>query len=61
MADMLLLGFQTDSTRGASFLLRHESANRNFPEIGITDGHHNLSHHQNKPELLEKIARIDLL
>jgi hypothetical protein len=60
MADMLVLAFQTDSTRVASFLLGHESANRNFPEIGITDGHHNLSHHQNKPELLEKIARIDL-
>ncbi|MEK0446995.1 MAG: hypothetical protein RLZZ399_2316 [Verrucomicrobiota bacterium] len=60
MMDLLVLAFQTDSTRIASFLLAHDGSNRNFPEIGISDGHHNLSHHQNKEETLEKIARIDL-
>ncbi len=59
MLDLMVLAFRTDSTRVTSFLLAHDGSNRNFPEIGVTDGHHNLSHHQNKAENLEKIARID--
>jgi hypothetical protein len=59
LADMLVLAFQTDSTRIATFLLAHDGSNRAFPEIGIGDGHHHLSHHQGKEEMLEKIARID--
>lgn len=59
MADMLVLAFQTDSTRVGTFLLAHDGSNRNFREVGVTDGHHNLSHHQNKAEILEKIAKID--
>ncbi len=60
MYDLLFLAFQTDSTRIATFLLAYESSNRTFPDIGITDGHHNLSHHQGKKANLEKIAQIDL-
>ena len=60
MYDLLFLAFQTDSTRVATFLLAYESSNRTFPDIGVTEGHHNLSHHQNKKETLEKIAKIDL-
>jgi hypothetical protein len=60
MYDLLFLAFQTDSTRVATFLLAYESSNRTFPDIGITDGHHNLSHHQGKKANLEKIAQIDL-
>lgn len=59
MADMLVLAFQTDSTRVATFLLAHDGSNRTLDEVGITDGHHALSHHQNDPKKLEKIARID--
>ena len=59
MFDLLLLAFQTDSTRIATFMLAHDGSNRNFPDIGVTDAHHNLSHHQNSPEKLEKIAKID--
>jgi hypothetical protein len=59
LADMLVLAFQTDSTRIGTFLLAHDGSNRTFPEIGIGDGHHHLSHHQGKEEMLEKIARID--
>lgn len=59
MADMLVLAFQTDSTRIGTFLLAHDGSNRNFKEVGVTDGHHNLSHHQNKADILEKIAKID--
>jgi hypothetical protein len=59
MYDMLLLAFQTDSTRVASFLLGHDGDNRSFSEIGIAEGHHDLSHHQNNPERIEKVATID--
>lgn len=59
MFDLLLLAFQTDSTRIATFLLAHDGSNRSFPEIGVPDAHHNISHHQNNPEKLAKIARID--
>jgi hypothetical protein len=59
MFDLLLLSFQTDSTRIATFMLAHDGSNRSFPEVGVPDAHHNLSHHQNNPEKLEKIAKID--
>jgi hypothetical protein len=59
MMDMLVLAFQTDSTRMSTFMLAHDGSNRSFKEIGVSDGHHNLSHHQNNPEILAKIAQID--
>jgi hypothetical protein len=59
MFDMLVLAFQTDSTRVATFLLAHDGSNRPFAEIGISEGHHDLSHHQNRAEWIEKIAQID--
>jgi len=60
MFDLLLLAFQTDSTRVATFMLAHDGSNRSFPEIGVPDSHHNISHHQSDPEKLAKIAKIDL-
>ncbi|HKQ40481.1 MAG TPA: DUF1552 domain-containing protein [Verrucomicrobiae bacterium] len=60
MFDMLLLAFQTDTTRVATFLLAHDGSNRSFRDIGVSDGHHYLSHHQGDQEKLEKIAKIDL-
>jgi Protein of unknown function (DUF1552) len=59
MFDMMILAFQTDSTRIATFLLANEGSNRTFPEVNISEGHHNLSHHRNKKEPLDKIADID--
>ena len=59
MYDIMLLAFQTDSTRVATFVLGHDGDNRSFSEIGITEGHHDLSHHQNNPERIEKVAQID--
>jgi hypothetical protein len=59
MFDMMILAFQTDSTRIATFLLANEASNRVFPDINVTEGHHNLSHHRNKKEMLDKIAEID--
>ncbi|NDH95031.1 MAG: DUF1552 domain-containing protein, partial [Planctomycetia bacterium] len=59
MGDMLALAFQTDSTRVATFLLAHDGSNRSFPEIGVGDGHHALSHHRDDQEKIEKIGKID--
>jgi len=59
LADLLILAFQTDQTRVASFMLAHDGSNRSFNEIGISEGHHEMSHHQNKAELMDKVAQID--
>ena len=59
MYDMLALAFQTDSTRVATMIMGHDGDNRSFSEIGITEGHHDLSHHQNNAERIEKVAMID--
>ncbi|MDX1679117.1 MAG: DUF1552 domain-containing protein [Akkermansiaceae bacterium] len=59
MFDMMVLAFKTDSTRISSFMLAHDGSNRPFKEIGVNDGHHNISHHKRDPKQLEKIAKID--
>jgi len=59
MFDLLVLAFQTDSTRIATLLLAIDGSNRSFPDLGISDGHHELSHNQQKPGVAEKIANID--
>ncbi|MEO5915040.1 MAG: DUF1552 domain-containing protein [Luteolibacter sp.] len=59
MMDMMVLAFKTDSTRISTFLMAHDGSNRSFQEIGVSDGHHNISHHQRNPDNLEKIAKID--
>jgi hypothetical protein len=60
MYRMMVLAFQTDSTRVATFLLAHDGSNRPFADIGIPEGHHYLSHHGNRQEMMEKIGEIDL-
>ena len=60
MYDMLLLAFQTDSTRVATFMIAGDGSNHEFSEIGINDGHHNLSHHGNKADWIEKVTQIDV-
>lgn len=59
MFDLMRLAFETDSTRVATFSLAHDGSNRSFQEIDVVGGHHELSHHKNKPETIEKITRID--
>jgi hypothetical protein len=59
MYDMMLLAFKTDSTRVATLVLGHDGDNRSFSQIGIPEGHHDLSHHQNNEERIEKVAQID--
>lgn len=59
MFDMMLLAFQTDQTRVATLLLANEGSNRPFSEIGIAEGHHYLTHHQNDEDKIKKVAAID--
>jgi hypothetical protein len=59
MFDLMALAFQTDTTRISTFLLAHDGSNRTFPDIGVRDQHHGISHHQRDPEKLGKIAKID--
>jgi hypothetical protein len=58
--DMMLMAFQTDSTRVATLLLAHDGSNRSFDQIGISEGHHDLTHHQNREEWIGKVQDIDL-
>ena len=59
MCDLQVLAFQTDSTRAASFMVTKEATDRNYPWLGFTDGHHELSHHGKKEEKNRKIREID--
>jgi len=59
MFDLQVLAYQCDITRVCTFLLSREVSPRPYPEIGISDPHHGLSHHQHRPESLAKLARIN--
>jgi hypothetical protein len=59
LMDVMMLAFETDSTRVSTMILAHDGSNRSFKEIGIGDGHHDLSHHKKDADRLEKIAKID--
>jgi hypothetical protein len=57
--DLLVLAFQGDLTRVATFVLANEGSNRSYRPIGVPEGHHDLSHHGNDPFKLEKIRQIN--
>lgn len=59
MYEVIALAFQTDSTRIATFSIAHDGSNRPYPNIGIRDGHHDLSHHRNDEEKKGKLAQIN--
>lgn len=59
MYDMMVLAFKTDTTRISTFMLGNEGSSKTYPSIGVDDGHHQLSHHQNNSEKVRKIAAID--
>jgi hypothetical protein len=59
MLDMLVLAFQTDSTRVATFMFANEGSNRSHPQLNVPEGHHELSHHGGSAEKQAKIASIN--
>lgn len=59
MFDLQVLAFQGDVTRVITFQLARETSNRTYPEIGVPDPHHPLSHHGNDPEKIARMAKIN--
>ncbi len=59
MMDLQVIAWQTDMTRVTSFTMGRDGSNRAYREIGISDGHHSISHHQQDPERVEKLIKID--
>ena len=59
MIDLQAIAFQADLTRVISFMMAREGSNRSYRSIGISDGHHSITHHMNDPEKIEKVAKIN--
>ena len=59
MFDLLALAYETDLTRVATFMMGREITGRTYPEIGVPDAHHPISHHQKDPVKLEKLRKIN--
>lgn len=59
MFDLQALAFQGDITRVTTFQLAREASTRSYPEIGVPDPHHPVTHHGNNPEKLAKVAKIN--
>ena len=59
MFDLKVLAFQGDITRVTTLMFGREMATRSYPQIGVPDSHHSLSHHDNNPAKLAKLAKID--
>ncbi|MGE3512761.1 MAG: DUF1552 domain-containing protein, partial [Vicinamibacterales bacterium] len=59
MFDLVALAFQADITRVFTLVLSREQSNRPYPQIGVPDAHHAISHHQNDPQKLEKAHKIN--
>ena len=59
MLDLLVLAYQADLTRVSTFMLAKELSGRTYPEIGVAEGHHALSHHGDSPDKLAQLARVN--
>jgi hypothetical protein len=59
MFDLQALAFQADITRIATTMIAREGSTRTYPEIGVADPHHPLTHHRNNPEWIEKVTQIN--
>ncbi len=59
MYDLMAIGFQTDTTRVATFMLDNAGGNRRYTEIGVRDAHHEMSHHRNREEPVANLQKID--
>jgi hypothetical protein len=59
MLDLQILAFRTDLTRIITFMLSKEQSARPYPQIGVPEGHHPLSHHNNDPAKVAKMSKIN--
>jgi hypothetical protein len=60
MYDLLVLAYQADITRVTTFMVARETSNRTYVQLGVPDGHHEISHHQNVPENIRKNVKIQI-
>ena len=58
MFDLLAIAYQANITRVATFMMAREVSNRTYPQVGVPDGHHATSHHQNRGDKIEKLIKI---
>ncbi|HVG73153.1 MAG TPA: DUF1552 domain-containing protein [Vicinamibacterales bacterium] len=58
MYDLMALAYQANVTRVITFMVSREVSNRTYPQVNVSDGHHAISHHQNREEKMEKNVRI---
>jgi len=58
MYDLMALAYQSNITRVVTFMVSREVSNRTYPQVGVADGHHAISHHQNRADKMEKNVRI---
>ncbi len=60
MTDLMVLAWQTDMTRVATFQIGHEMSGRAYPEVGFGDAHHSVTHHHGDPEKIAKTIQINI-
>lgn len=60
MYDLMVLAFQTDTTRIITFMSANEGSNRPYRMVGVNSGHHELSHHRSDPDKVAQLEKIDL-
>jgi hypothetical protein len=58
MYDLMVVAYQANVSRVITFMVSREVSNRTYTQVGVTDGHHAISHHQNRAEKMEKNVRI---
>src|SRR5262249_27556432 len=59
MFDLMTVAYQTDLSRVFTFMMGRETSSRTYPEIGVTTGHHEVSHHGNKPDVLASYEKLN--
>lgn len=60
MFDLMALAYQSDVTRVSTLMMARETSPRTFPQIGVPDQHHTVSHHRNDPDYMARKAKIDM-
>ena len=59
MFDLQVLAFQADIARVSTFMMARENINRSYPEIGLPEAHHSMSHHGNNPEKMKAFSKLN--
>nr|MBA2603866.1 DUF1552 domain-containing protein [Acidobacteriota bacterium] len=61
MFDLQLIAFQTDMTRVVTMMMGREGSMRTYPEIGVADPHHPLTHHRGNAEWIERVTKVNTM